>query len=360
MKLLSIVGARPNYIKLAAVYDVFSRSFEHIIVDTGQHYDYEMNRIFFDQLSIPEPNYFLGVGSGSHCYQIGEILKNAEEILLNEKPDIVVVYGDTNSALGGALAAIKSGFRVAHVEAGLRSFDLCMPEEMNRRIIDHISYILFAPTRGSVENLLRENVIGKIFLTGDVHVDILLKWLETAETKSTILEKLNLDSGDYIVVTIHRVENVENVDRLTRIIELINGISKLYKVVFPIHPRTGKKLMDTGLLEKIDVENVILTEPLGYLDFLKLLKYSDRVITDSGGVQREAYLLKKPTIVLRKTTEWIELVKAGWIKLYDPDIKIPLEEILSFKPSPHYENILGDGNASEKIAKILLSELSRD
>jgi UDP-N-acetylglucosamine 2-epimerase len=178
--------------------------------------------------------------------------------------------------------------------------------------------------------------------------------------QSTILEKLNLDSGDYIVVTIHRVENVENVDRLTRIIELINGISKLYKVVFPIHPRTGKKLMDTGLLEKIDVENVILTEPLGYLDFLKLLKYSDRVITDSGGVQREAYLLKKPTIVLRKTTEWIELVKAGWIKLYDPDIKIPLEEILSFKTSPHYENILGDGNASEKIAKILLSELSRD
>jgi UDP-N-acetylglucosamine 2-epimerase (non-hydrolysing) len=161
MKLLSIVGARPNYIKLAAVYDVFSRLFEHIIVDTGQHYDYEMNRIFFNQLSIPAPNYFLGVGNGSHCYQIGEILKNAEEILLKEKPDIVVVYGDTNSALGGALAAIKSGFRVAHVEAGLRSFDLYMPEEVNRRIIDHISYMLFAPTRGSVENLLGENVIGK-------------------------------------------------------------------------------------------------------------------------------------------------------------------------------------------------------
>jgi UDP-N-acetylglucosamine 2-epimerase (non-hydrolysing) len=348
MKLLSIVDARPNYIKLAAVYDVFSRLFEHIIVDTGQHYDYEMNRIFFNQLSIPEPNYFLGVGSGSHCYQIGEILKNAEEILLKEKPDIVVVYGDTNSTLGGALAAIKSGFRVAHVEAGLRSFDLYMPEEVNRRIIDHISYMLFAPTRGSVENLLREKVIGEIFLTGDVHVDILLKWLETAEAKSTILERLNLDSGDYIVATIHRVENVENINRLSRIIELVNDLSKFYKVVFPVHPRTRKKLMDTGLLEKINVKNVILTEPLGYLDFLKLLKHSDRVITDSGGVQREAYLLKKPTIVLRKTTEWIELIKAGWIKLYDPDIKIALKEILPFKPSPHYENILGDGNASEK------------
>ena len=235
-----------------------------------------------------------------------------------------------------------------------------MPEEVNRRIIDHISYMLFAPTRGSVENLLRENVIGKIFLTGDVHVDILLKWLETAEAKSTVLERLNLDSGDYIVVTIHRVENVENVNRLSRIIELVNDLSKFYKVVFPAHPRTRKKLMDTGLLEKINVKNVILTEPLGYLDFLKLLKHSNRVITDSGGVQREAYLLKKPTIVLRKTTEWIELVKAGWIKLCDSDTKIALEEILLFKPSPHYGNILGDGNASEKIAKILLSELSRD
>jgi len=360
MKLLSIVGARPNYIKLAAVYDIFSRLFEHIVVDTGQHYDYEMNRIFFDQLSIPEPNYFLDVGSGSHGYQIGEILKRTEGVLLKEKPDVVIVYGDTNSALGGALAAIKSGFRVAHVEAGLRSFDLCMPEEVNRRIIDHISYMLFAPTRGSVENLLRENVIGEIFLTGDVHVDILLKWLETAEAKSTVLKRLNLDSGDYIVVTIHRVENVENVNRLSRIIELVNDLSKFCKVVFPAHPRTRKKLMDTGLLDKINVKDVILTEPLGYLDFLKLLKHSDRVITDSGGVQREAYLLKKPIIVLRKTTEWIELVKAGWIKLCDPDTKIALEEILSFKPSPHYENILGDGNASEKIAKILLSELSRN
>jgi UDP-N-acetylglucosamine 2-epimerase (non-hydrolysing) len=235
-----------------------------------------------------------------------------------------------------------------------------MPEEVNRRIIDHISYMLFAPTRGSVENLLRENVIGEIFLTGDVHVDILLKWLETAEAKSTILERLNLDSGDYIVATIHRVENVENINRLLRIIELVNDLSKFYKVVFPVHPRTRKKLMDTGLLEKINVKDVILTEPLGYLDFLKLLKHSDRVITDSGGVQREAYLLKKPIIVLRKTTEWIELVKAGWIKLCDPDTKIALEEILLFKPSPHYGNILGDGNASEKIAKILLSELSRN
>ena len=232
-----------------------------------------------------------------------------------------------------------------------------MPEEVNRRIIDHLSYMLFAPTRGSVENLLRENVIGKIFLTGDVHVDVLLKWLEIAETKSTILERLNLDSGNYIMATIHRMENVENVDRLSRIIELVNCISKFCKVVFPIHPRTRKKLMDTGLLKEIDVKNVILTEPLGYLDFLRLLKHSDRVITDSGGVQREAYLLKKPTIILRKTTEWIELVKAGWIKLCDPNIKTIPEEILSFKPSPHHENILGDGNAGERIAKILLSEL---
>jgi len=359
MKILSIVGARPNYVKLAAVYEVFNRLFEHIVIDTGQHYDYEMNRIFFDQLSIPEPNYFLGVGSGSHGYQVGEILIRAEEILLKEKPDIVIVYGDTNSALGGALAAIKSGFRVAHVEAGLRSFDLYMPEEVNRRVIDHISYMLFAPTQGAVENLLRENVTGKIFLTGDVHVDILLKWLEIAETKSTILERLNLNSGSYIVATIHRVENVENMDRLSRIVELINYIGRFCKVIFPVHPRTKRKMIDTSLLKKIDVSDVLLTEPLGYLDFLKLLRHSDRVITDSGGVQREAYLLKKPTIVLRKTTEWVELVKTGWIKLCDPDTKMVPEEILSFKPGSYPENILGDGNASEKIAKTLLNELSK-
>jgi len=248
------------------------------------------------------------VGSGSHGYQVGEILKRVEEVLLREKPDIVIVYGDTNLALGGALVAIKSGFRVAHIEAGLRSFDLHMPEEVNRRIIDHISYVLFAPTQGTVENLLRENVIGKLFLTVDVHVDILLKWLEIAETKSTILGRLNLNSGDYIVATVHRIENVENVDRLSRIIELINNIGRFCRVIFPVHPRTKKKMIDTSLLKKIDVRNVLLTGPLGYLDFLKLLRHSDRVITDSGGVQREAYLLKKPTIVLRKTTEWVELL----------------------------------------------------
>jgi len=357
MKVLSIIGARPNYVKLAAVHEIFNHLFEHIVVDTGQHYDYEMNRIFFDQLSIPKPDYFLSVGSGTQGYQVGEILKRAEGVLVREKPDIVLVYGDTNSALGGALAAVKSGFRVAHVEAGLRIFDLYMPEEVNRRVIDHVSYLLFAPTHGSAENLLKENVIGKVFLTGDVHVDILLKWLKMAETRSTILERLYLSSCGYVVVTIHRAENVENVDRLSRIIELVNEIGKSYRVVFPVHPRTKKKIADTSLLKKIDIKNVLLTEPLGYLDFLKLLKHSERVITDSGGVQREAYLLKRPTIVLRKTTEWVELVKIGWVKLCDPDLRINPEEVLSFKPSSHYKNILGDGNAGEKIARILLSEL---
>jgi UDP-N-acetylglucosamine 2-epimerase (non-hydrolysing) len=353
MKVLSVVGARPNYVKLAAVYEFFSRFFEHVVVDTGQHYDYEMNKVFFDQLEIPEPHYFLGVGSGSHGYQVGEVVKRVEEVLYRERPDIVVVYGDTNSALGGALAAVKAGFRVAHVEAGLRSFDMSMPEEINRRVIDHVSVLLFAPTKSAFNNLISERVPGEAYLTGDVHVYLLKKWLAIAEEKSGVLAKLGLKSGEYILVTLHRAENVDSDKRLARCLQLINRVAEFYKVVFPVHPRTKKNIDGARLGTLIERNNIILTPPLGYTDFIKVLNNAKLVLTDSGGVQREAYLLKKPVIVLRKNTEWIELVETGWAMLYNIEEEVNVEQILSWRPREYVEGLLGDETAPQKIANII-------
>jgi len=352
MKIVSIVGARPNYVKLAAVYDVFSKFFDHLTVDTGQHYDYEMNRVFFEQLEVPEPDYFLGVGSGSHGYQVGEIVKRVEEVLLREQPSLVIVYGDTNSTLGGALAAVKAGFKVGHVEAGLRSFDMSMPEEVNRRVVDHVSRLLFAPTRSAYRNLLAERVPGRVFVTGDVHVRALKRWLPIAEERSRILERLGLDSG-YVVVTVHRAENTDNPARLSKIVDLLVGLARRECVVFPVHPRTRKRLVDLGLWEGLSGSGVVLSEPLGYLDFLKLLSNSRLVVTDSGGVQREAYLLRKPVVVLREATEWVELVESGLALLVDVEGKLEPERILDWRPSGYVEGLLGDEHAPMKIAEIL-------
>jgi len=352
MKIVSIVGARPNYVKLASVYDVFSKFFDHLVVDTGQHYDYEMNRVFFEQLEVPEPDYFLGVGSGSHGYQVGEIVKRVEEVLLRERPDFVVVYGDTNSTLGGALAAVKAGFRVGHVEAGLRSFDISMPEEVNRRVVDHLSHLLFAPTGSAYRNLLAESVPGRVFVTGDVHVRALKRWLPIAEERSRVLERLGLDTG-YIVVTVHRAENTDDPTRLSKIIRLLNGLARRERVVFPVHPRTRKRLVDLGLWEGLNGSGVVLSEPLGYLDFLKLLSNGRLVVTDSGGVQREAYLLRKPVVVLRRVTEWVEIAESGLALLVDVEGKLEPERILNWRPSSYVEGLLGDEHPPEKIAKIL-------
>uniref|UniRef100_A0A7J3Z7T9 UDP-N-acetylglucosamine 2-epimerase (Non-hydrolyzing) n=1 Tax=Ignisphaera aggregans TaxID=334771 RepID=A0A7J3Z7T9_9CREN len=352
IKVVSIVGARPNYVKLAAVYEAF-KVFEHVTVDTGQHYDYEMNRTFYDQLGIPEPHYFLGVGRGSHAYQVGEIIKRAEEVLLKEKPDIVVVYGDTNSALGGAIAAVKAGFKVTHVEAGLRSFDMNMPEEVNRRVIDHVSSLLFAPTETALNNLRNEKVLGIVHLVGDVHVYILEKWLPIAEERSNVLGKLGLRSHDYILVTLHRAENVDDLNRLVKFLRFINKISQYYKVVFPIHPRTKKNINQFGLEYLLAKnEKIIISQPLGYIDFIKLMNHSRMVLTDSGGVQREAYLLRKPVVVLRKNTEWVELVEHKQALLCDPD-NLYEEEIIDWKPGDYVEGLLGDESAPWSIAKLM-------
>ena len=358
MKIVSVVGARPNFVKLAAVDGLFRARFTHVVVHTGQHYDYEMSRIFFSQLSIPEPDYHLGIGSGSHGYQVGETIKLCEEVLLKERPDLVVVYGDVNSTLAGALAAVKAGFKVAHVEAGLRSFDVSMPEEVNRRVVDHISHLLFAPTVNAVETLKRENVMGKIFLTGDVHVDVLAKWAGIAEENSRILESLGLKDDEYIVATIHRVENAENMDRLKNILLLLKELTKEYKIVFPIHPRTRKKIAEFNYEYLTRNGNLLMTSPLGYLDFIKLVAHSRMVLTDSGGVQREAYLLRRPVVVLRNRTEWIELVEQGWALLMNPESVLVADMILEFEPKNYPIGLLGDGKAGKKIVKIIENFLS--
>ena len=356
---VSVVGARPNFIKLAAVTTYFNRMFNHVIIHTGQHYDYELSKTFFESLNIPEPHYFLNIGSGSQGYQVGEGVKRVEEALLKVRPDIVVVYGDTNSTLAGALAAVKAGFKVAHVESGLRCYDMRMPEEVNRRVVDHVSSYLFAPTMTAVENLRSEHVLGRIYLTGDVHVDMLRRCVRIANEKSEIVAKLGLRRGEYVTLTVHRAENTDNEYRLRRIADIITEVCGLgVKVVFPIHPRTSKALAKLGLISELaSLSNLVITKPLSYIDFIKLLKHSRVVITDSGGVQREAYLLKVPCLVLRDRTEWVELVGEGWVRLVDIDVGEVVRNVKEPVKLAGDGKALGDGRAGERIARIIADEL---
>lgn len=312
MKILSVVGARPQFVKLAPVdEEITRRGHEHVIVHTGQHYDYEMSKAFFDQLSIPEPDYNLEVGSGTHAYQTGMMLAKIGEVLEVEEPDLVMVYGDTNSTLAGALAAIKMRIPTAHVEAGYRSFDMTMPEEVNRVVADRLSQLLFAPTRHAVENLVREGIEERfIYLVGDIMTESLLKSIEKAR-ESDILERMGIESGKFVLMTLHRQENVDFAHRLERI---FRGLKETpFPIVFPCHPRTEKRLKEFSVLERSSYPEGMLKliKPLPYLDFLKLEMEAAFLVTDSGGIQSEALVLNKPCITLRYTTEKIETIEAG-------------------------------------------------
>lgn len=353
MKIATIVGARPQFIKLAPVSRELRKDFDEVLIHTGQHYDYEMNRIFFEQLDIPEPDYYLGVGSGSHGYQTGEMLKKIEKVLMKENPRLVLVYGDTNSTLAGALAAVKLHIKVAHVEAGLRSFDKQMPEEINRILTDHVSDYLFAPTETAVKHLYNEGITENVYLTGDVMYDALLHNIQIARKESDILDRLHLKSKEYLLATVHRVENTDNKDNLTSIAEAFMESNEL--IVFPVHPRTLKYLDEYKLLDRINAaSNIILLPPVGYLDMLVLEENAKKILTDSGGVQKEAYFLRIPCITLRERTEWIETVKDGWNLLVGADKHKILNAIFEFTPSGEtYTYRFGDGNASKKIVDIL-------
>jgi UDP-N-acetylglucosamine 2-epimerase len=358
VKIASVVGARPNFIKLAPVHRAVSKFADHTIVHTGQHYDYELSEIFFKEFQLPKPDYNLEVGSGRPTYQIGEMIRRLETILLKTHFDVVIVYGDTNSTFAGALSANRLGIRVAHVESGLRSFDRRMPEELNRVLTDHIADYLFAPTRTAVTNLEREHVYGRVVYTGDVSVEMVKKAADFA-SKSHILAELDLEQESYMLFTMHRAENTNSKASLASVIRAFERLPET-KIVFPIHPRTASVLKETGLMERLErCRNVQVIQPVGYVDFVRLMQGASKVITDSGGVQKEAYLLSVPCITIRRNTEWIETVQAGWNVLTDTATDKIIRAARNWQPRGWTRPVFGDGKASTKMAKFIQHILSR-
>lgn len=353
-KVLSVVGARPQFVKAALVSDAMRlRGLRECLIHTGQHYDHEMSQIFFNELGLRAPDRNLGVGSQSHAGQVAAMLVGIEAAILQEKPDIALVFGDTNSTLAGALAAAKLGIPLAHVEAGLRSFNRAMPEELNRVLTDHASDILFCPTQNAVTQLAREAITRGVHFVGDTMYDATLRFSRQDDTMPAILARLGLTSGRYLALTLHRPGNVDVPERLTAILETLADCDT--SVVFPVHPRTmgkiealpdaGRWLRGHGALQ--------LIKPLGYQDMLALVGQAHCLLTDSGGLQKEAYFLRTPCITLRGETEWTETVDEGWNVLVDAE---PERILAALKhrfpetpPPPHY----GDGRASRLIADIL-------
>lgn len=352
MKIITIVGARPQFIKAAPVSRVLRKEHEEILIHTGQHYDKNMSDIFFNELKIPKPDYNLEIGSGSHGAMTGRMIEKLEEIYLNEKPDLVLVYGDTNSTIAGALAASKLLIPVVHVEAGLRSFNKAMPEEQNRILTDHVSRLLLVPTEDAVKNLKNEGITKGVHNVGDVMYDAVLMFKEIAKSKEELLSKLGVNKGQYILTTIHRAENTNDIERLKRMIEALNECGE--RIILPLHPRTKKFITDYGLHFN---DNITVIDPIGYLEMLMLEENSKMIVTDSGGVQKEAYFMGKPCITMRDETEWVETVQIGWNVVVGTDKEKILYNIKNFKPTTRQELIFGDGKASEKILKIINGEL---
>lgn len=350
LKIVTILGARPQFIKAAAVSSLFSKHFDEILVHTGQHYDANMSDVFFEELNIPNPKYHLNIGSGSHGAMTGAMLTEIEKVLEIEKPDFVLVYGDTNSTIAGSLAASKLLIPVIHVEAGLRSFNKAMPEEQNRILTDHISDLLFVPTQTAVDHLKNEGITKGVHLVGDVMYDGILHFTKIAEEKSTILETLNLTAGEFLLCTIHRAENTNSLERLTGIIEGLNTCGEL--VVLPLHPRTLKYINDYGL--KLG-ENIRVIDPVGYLDMVRLESTAKKIVTDSGGIQKEAFFLGIPCITMRDETEWVETVDNGWNMLVGADKAKIVDAIQQFNPTAERKTYFGEGNASQLMVDPILN-----
>lgn len=346
MKIVTVLGARPQFIKAAPLSEALSKRHEEIIVHTGQHYDYQMSDVFFEELGIPKPDYFLGVGSKQHGAQTGEMLTGVEEVLLKEKPDGVLVYGDTNSTLAGALAAAKLHIPIAHVEAGLRSYNRQMPEEVNRVLTDHVSSWLFCPTDQAVKNLAQEGLTKGVVRTGDVMADALYYHARRAEERN-IAGNLHYKRKSYLLATVHRAENTDDPGRLK---EIISAFAKIEgQIVLPLHPRT-KKLLLTSQMPIPD--NVEVIEPVGYLEMILLEKDAELILTDSGGVQKEAYLWQVPCVTLRDETEWVETVHTGWNTLTGANTERIMAAVACYRKNPlpgYHENLYGNGRASEEI-----------
>jgi len=348
VKLVSIVGARPQFIKAAAVSRELRRRHHEVLVHTGQHYDYEMSGIFFEGLEIPRPDVNLGVGSGSHGAQTAAMLKGVEDVLLDERPDYVLVYGDTNSTLAGALAASKLSIPVAHVEAGLRSFNRSMPEEINRLVADHLSELLLCPSDTAVRNLAAEGITQNAHLVGDVMLDV-LNWAKQRLSETPkILQQLGLVRQSYVLATVHRSENTDDLSRLAQILRAFNSLDE--PVIFPVHPRTQKAIEAAGFTVN---GHVRLIDPVGYMDMMALARAARMVMTDSGGLQKEAYWLGVPCVTMRAETEWVETVQAGWNTLVGSDAERIIEAVRSFTPNGTHPALYGDGSASVNCVDLL-------
>jgi len=328
-----------------------------VIIHTGQHFDDNMSQVFFEELRIPQPDWNLGIAASSHGARTGRMLEGIERVLLEHHPDIVIVYGDTDSTLAAALAASKLHIPVAHVEAGLRSFNRRMPEELNRVLTDHVSSLLFAPTSTAIENLKQEGITDGIHLVGDVMYDVALQAAELANDHSTVLDELELQPGDYILATIHRAENTDNDARLEAIFNAFGQIAAELPVVMPLHPRTRAALARAGLLESAE-DRLRLLAPVGFLDMTMLLRGARLVVTDSGGVQKEAFFHRVPALTLRDETEWIELIELGWNRLAPPHSVASVFEAISSvldTPAPIELDraVYGDGHAADAIVRML-------
>lgn len=350
-KIVTIIGARPQFIKTPLISRELKKFAKEILVHTGQHYDLNMSDIFFKELKIKKPDYNLGVGSESQGMQTAKMLSGIEAVLLKEKPDMVIIYGDTNSTVAGALAAVKLHIPVAHVEAGMRSYNRLMPEEINRVVADHISEILFAPVSSAAKILKKEGITKGVYCVGDVMHDIQIE-LKSQKSNIKILEKLSIKPKQYLLATVHRQENTDEKENLENIIEAFDKIDET--IIFPAHPRTVKYLKDYKLDKIVSASrNIKLIEPVGFLDMIALENNAKMILTDSGGLQKEAYLAQVPCITLRKETEWKETVKSGWNQLAAADTVKIVRLVKNFPKPKSHPNFLGDGKAYKKIAQII-------
>jgi UDP-N-acetylglucosamine 2-epimerase len=349
MKVVSVVGNRPQFIKAAPLARALAERCDHVLVHTGQHYDEELSSVFFDELGIDPPDHRIETGSGSHAQQTGSMLVGLEPVLAAETPDMVLVYGDTNSTLAGALVASKTGYAIGHVESGLRSFDRRMPEEVNRVVTDVLSDLRFCPSQTAVENLAAEGIREGVHLVGDVMVDVAEAFGPIAAQRSGALERLGLERGRYALITIHRQSNTEPA-ALGGLVEVLESIEE--PLVFPLHPRTEAALSRRGLLERAE-RAAIVTPPLGYLDFTALLASARVCLTDSGGVQKEAYLHAVPCLTLRDTSEWVETIQLGWNRLVELRPAAVARALATLTAPAEHPPLYGDGHAAQRIADLV-------
>jgi UDP-GlcNAc3NAcA epimerase len=360
VRILTVVGNRPQFIKAAAVSGLLREQHEEFLAHTGQHYDDALSRIFFTELGLARPDRELGIGGGSNTSQTARMLAELPALLSESRPNAVLVYGDTNSTLAGGLAAAQAGIPVIHVEAGMRSFDRTMPEELNRVLTDHLSELLLCASDVSATNLARESVAGQVEVVGDVMVDVALRWQPAALTEQGVPRAHGVDPGSYLLLTAHRAGNVDDPARLRSLVRLIAALPG--PIVLPLHPRTRERLKSADLLgELTQIEDLHLAEPLGYVEFSALLCQARAVVTDSGGVQKEAYLAGVPCVTLRSSTEWVETLQLGWNTLVDLDIDAALAALQRSErePPPERPPLYGDGHAAERCVAAITALAER-